>query len=93
MQEQNEKMLAGVMEQYTSMSLGTEEEKKSKLEQLYDQIVSFQESIDTARATLETTAREVDADAQVCVCVWQEGRGRMGKEDRSEEHTSELQSR
>ncbi|XP_046871338.1 cardiomyopathy-associated protein 5 isoform X2 [Hypomesus transpacificus] len=64
MQEQNEKMLAGVMEQYTSMSLGTEEEKKSKLEQLYDQIVSFQESIDTARATLETTAREVDADAQ-----------------------------
>ncbi|XP_062308064.1 cardiomyopathy-associated protein 5 isoform X3 [Osmerus eperlanus] len=64
MQEQNETMLAGVMEQYTSMSLGMEEEKKSKLEQLYDQIVSFQESIDTARATLETTAREVDTDAQ-----------------------------
>ncbi|XP_071338873.1 cardiomyopathy-associated protein 5 [Trachinotus anak] len=64
MQVQNEEMMALVMEQYNNMSVSMEEEKKSKLEQLYDQIVSFQESIDTAKATLETTAREEETDAR-----------------------------
>ncbi|XP_070819954.1 cardiomyopathy-associated protein 5 [Chaetodon trifascialis] len=64
MQAQNEEMMALVMEQYNSMSVSMEEEKKAKLEQLYDQIVSFQESIDSAKATLETTAREAETDAR-----------------------------
>ncbi|XP_067464733.1 cardiomyopathy-associated protein 5 [Thunnus thynnus] len=61
---QNEEMMALVMQQYNNMSVNMEEEKKTKLEQLYDQIVSFQESIDTAKATLETTAREAETDAR-----------------------------
>lgn len=65
MQAQNEEMMALVMEQYNNMSVSMEEEKKAKLEQLYDQIVSFQESIDSAKATLETTAREAETDARV----------------------------
>ncbi|XP_029018542.1 cardiomyopathy-associated protein 5 [Betta splendens] len=63
MKAQNEEMMSLVMEQYNAMSVGMEEEKKAKLEQLYDQIVSFQESIDSAKATLETASREADADA------------------------------
>lgn len=65
MRVQNEEMMAMVMEQYNNMSISMEEEKKAKLEQLYDQIVSFQESIDSAKATLETTDREADTDARV----------------------------
>lgn len=64
MQTQNEQMLALVLEQYTIMSTSMEEEKKTKLEQLYDQIVSFQETIDSAKSMLETTAREADTDAR-----------------------------
>ncbi|KAM7391756.1 hypothetical protein PAMP_022417 [Pampus punctatissimus] len=64
MQVQNEEMMALVMEQYNNMSVNMEEEKKAKLEQLYDQIVSFQEGIDSAKATLETTAREAETDAR-----------------------------
>ncbi|XP_037632840.1 cardiomyopathy-associated protein 5 isoform X1 [Sebastes umbrosus] len=64
MQAQNEEMMALVMEQYNNMSVSMEEEKKAKLEQLYDQIVSFQESIDSAKATLEHTARETETDAR-----------------------------
>nr|XP_033475881.1 cardiomyopathy-associated protein 5 isoform X2 [Epinephelus lanceolatus] len=64
MRVQNEEMMAMVMEQYNNMSISMEEEKKAKLEQLYDQIVSFQESIDSAKATLETTDREADTDAR-----------------------------
>ncbi|KAE8292269.1 Cardiomyopathy-associated protein 5 [Larimichthys crocea] len=64
MQAQNEEMMALVMEQYNNMSVSMEEEKKAKLEQLYDQIVSFQENIDSAKATLETTTREAETDAR-----------------------------
>ncbi|XP_018524044.1 cardiomyopathy-associated protein 5 isoform X1 [Lates calcarifer] len=64
MQAQNEEMMALVMEQYNNMSVSMEEEKKAKLEQLYDQIVSFQESIDSAKATIETTSREAETDAR-----------------------------
>ncbi|XP_037337721.2 cardiomyopathy-associated protein 5 [Pungitius pungitius] len=64
MQAQNEETKALVMEQYNDMSVSMEEEKKAKLEQLYDQIVALQESIDTAKATLETTAREAETDAR-----------------------------
>lgn len=65
LQAQNEEMMAVVMEQYNHMSVSLEEEKKAKLEQLYDQIVSFQENIDSAKATLETTTREAETDACV----------------------------
>lgn len=65
MQAQNEEMMALVMEQYNDMSVAMEEEKKAKLEQIYDQIVSFQESIDSAKTTLETTAREAETEARV----------------------------
>uniref|UniRef100_A0A3B3BFW0 Cardiomyopathy associated 5 n=1 Tax=Oryzias melastigma TaxID=30732 RepID=A0A3B3BFW0_ORYME len=62
MQAQNEEMKALVMEQYNGMSVSMEEEKKAKLEQLYDKIVSFQENIDSAKSTLEITAREAETD-------------------------------
>nr|XP_029136958.1 cardiomyopathy-associated protein 5-like [Labrus bergylta] len=64
MQVQNDEMMALVMEQYNNMSVSMEEEKKAKLEQLYDQIVSFQESIDSAKVTLDTTTREAETDAR-----------------------------
>ncbi|MEQ2282619.1 hypothetical protein AMECASPLE_002628 [Ameca splendens] len=64
MQAQNEEMMALVMEQYNAMSVSMEEEKKAKLEQLYDKIVSYQENIDSAKTTLETTAREAETDAR-----------------------------
>lgn len=65
MQAQNEEMMALVMEQYNDMSVSMEEEKKAKLEQIYDQIVSFQENVGSAKATLETTAREAETEARV----------------------------
>ncbi|XP_037536034.1 cardiomyopathy-associated protein 5 [Nematolebias whitei] len=64
MRVQNEEMMALVMEQYNQMSVTMEEEKKAKLEQLYDKIVSFQENIDSAKSTLETTSREAETDAR-----------------------------
>ncbi|KAK5616639.1 hypothetical protein CRENBAI_003047 [Crenichthys baileyi] len=64
MRAQNEEMMALVMEQYNAMSVSMEEEKKAKLEQLYDKIVSYQENIDSAKTTLETTAREAETDAR-----------------------------
>lgn len=65
MQAQNKEMMTLVMEQYNNMSISMEEEKKAKLEQLYDQIVSLQENIDSAKATVETTAREAEMEARV----------------------------
>ncbi|KAM4578898.1 cardiomyopathy-associated protein 5 [Fundulus diaphanus] len=64
MRAQNEEVVALVMEQYNTMSVSMEEEKKAKLEQLYDKIVSYQENIDSAKTTLETTAREAETDAR-----------------------------
>lgn len=74
MQAQNEEMMALVMEQYNDMSVSMEEEKKAKLEQIYDQIVSVQESVDSAKTTLETAAREAETAARVsagaCGLYW-----------------------
>jgi len=70
MQSQNEEMTALVMEQYNGMSLGMEEDKKAKLEQLYDQIVSSQENIDSAKGILETTVREAETEARVSGFRW-----------------------
>ncbi|XP_062874378.1 cardiomyopathy-associated protein 5 [Trichomycterus rosablanca] len=60
MDEQNEEMLQLVMDRYNEMSLTMEEEKKTKLEQLYDQIVSFQENVDSAKETLENTGKDME---------------------------------
>ncbi|KAI2664404.1 Cardiomyopathy-associated protein 5 [Labeo rohita] len=56
--EHNEEVVKLLMDQYNEMSQAMEEEKKAKLEQLYDQIVSFQENIDKAKETMEMTAKE-----------------------------------
>ncbi|XP_067294269.1 cardiomyopathy-associated protein 5 [Pseudorasbora parva] len=56
--EHNEEVVKLVMDQYNEMSQAMEEEKKVKLEQLYDQIVSFQENMDKAKETMEMTAKE-----------------------------------
>ncbi|GAA6097508.1 cardiomyopathy-associated protein 5 [Tachysurus ichikawai] len=56
--EQNKEMMKLVMERYNEMSQAMDEEKKTKLEQLYDQIVSFQKSIDSAKETMEVTTKE-----------------------------------
>ncbi|MCI4392610.1 hypothetical protein PGIGA_G00147870 [Pangasianodon gigas] len=58
--EQNEEMMKLVMERYNEMSQTMEEEKKAKLEQLYDQIVSFQENTDAAKETMEMTTKEME---------------------------------
>ncbi|KAL1274710.1 hypothetical protein QQF64_027524 [Cirrhinus molitorella] len=58
--EHNEEVVKLLMDQYNEMSQAMEEEKKAKLEQLYDQIVSFQENIDKAKETMEMTAKEED---------------------------------
>ncbi|XP_076127443.1 cardiomyopathy-associated protein 5 [Alosa pseudoharengus] len=64
MDEQNEEMLRLVMDQYNEMSHTMEEEKKAKLEKLYDQIVSFQESIDIAKETLEKNSKEEEEEEE-----------------------------
>ncbi|TSM85992.1 Poly(A) RNA polymerase GLD2 [Bagarius yarrelli] len=58
--EQNEEMMKLVMERYNEMSQTMEEEKKAKLEQLYDQIVSFQEKTDSAKETMEATSKDME---------------------------------
>lgn len=58
--EQNEEMMKLVMERYNEMSQTMEEEKKARLEQLYDQIVSFQENTDSAKETMETATKEME---------------------------------
>ncbi|XP_076854143.1 cardiomyopathy-associated protein 5 [Brachyhypopomus gauderio] len=58
--EENKEMLKLVMDQYNEMSQTMEDEKKKKLEQLYDQIVSFQENIDLAKETMEKTSKAME---------------------------------
>ncbi|KAF4112941.1 cardiomyopathy-associated protein 5 [Onychostoma macrolepis] len=63
--EHNEEVVKLLMDQYNEMSQAMEEEKKAKLEQLYDQIVSFQENIDKAKETMEMTAKEEEETDQL----------------------------
>ncbi|XP_041092507.1 cardiomyopathy-associated protein 5-like isoform X1 [Polyodon spathula] len=58
--DQNEEMVKTVVEQYSQMSQNLEEEKKNKLEQLYDQLVTFQESTESAKEILEKSVKEVE---------------------------------
>lgn len=49
-----------MMDQYNEMSQTMEDEKKVKLEQLYDQIVSFQASTDSAKEAMEAITKEME---------------------------------
>uniref|UniRef100_W5MFT4 Cardiomyopathy associated 5 n=1 Tax=Lepisosteus oculatus TaxID=7918 RepID=W5MFT4_LEPOC len=65
LEEQNDEMMKTILEQYNEMSQKMEDEKKFKLEQLYDQLVTFQESIDSAKDILEKTIKEVEEPDEV----------------------------
>ncbi|NWR34784.1 CMYA5 protein, partial [Tachuris rubrigastra] len=60
LEKQNEEMLKKVVAQYDEKSENFEEVKKMKMEYLYEQMVNFQQTVDSAKETLETTVKEVD---------------------------------
>uniref|UniRef100_A0A803VES2 Cardiomyopathy associated 5 n=1 Tax=Ficedula albicollis TaxID=59894 RepID=A0A803VES2_FICAL len=60
LEKQNEEMLKKVIAQYDEKSENFEEVKKMKMEYLYEQMVNFQQTVDSAKETLETTVKETD---------------------------------
>ncbi|KFV48263.1 Cardiomyopathy-associated protein 5, partial [Gavia stellata] len=60
LEKQNEEMLKKVVEQYDEKSENFEEVKKMKMEYLYEQMVNFQQTVDSAKETLETTVKEME---------------------------------
>ncbi|NWH44082.1 CMYA5 protein, partial [Fregata magnificens] len=60
LEKQNEEMLKKVVAQYDEKSEDFEEVKKMKVEYLYEQMVNFQQTVDSAKETLETTAKEME---------------------------------
>ncbi|NXG25581.1 CMYA5 protein, partial [Grallaria varia] len=60
LEKQNEEMLKKVIAQYDEKSENFEEVKKMKMEYLYEQMVNFQQTVDSAKETLETTVKEAD---------------------------------
>ncbi|XP_051498123.1 cardiomyopathy-associated protein 5 isoform X2 [Apus apus] len=60
LEKQNEEMLKKVVAQYDEKSENFEEVKKMKMEYLYEQMVNFQQTVDSAKETLETTVKEVE---------------------------------
>ncbi|KFZ59424.1 Cardiomyopathy-associated protein 5, partial [Podiceps cristatus] len=60
LEKQNEEMLKKVIAQYDEKSENFEEVKKMKMEYLYEQMVNFQQTVDSARETLETTVKEME---------------------------------
>ncbi|NXK88169.1 CMYA5 protein, partial [Formicarius rufipectus] len=60
LERQNEEMLKKVVAQYDEKSENFEEVKKMKMEYLYDQMVNFQQTVDSAKETLETTVKQTD---------------------------------
>lgn len=60
LKKQNEEMLKKVVAQYDEKSENFEEVKKMKMEYLYEQMVNFQQTVDSAKETLETTAKEME---------------------------------
>ncbi|XP_055647605.1 cardiomyopathy-associated protein 5 [Falco peregrinus] len=60
LEKQNEDMLKKVVAQYDEKSENFEEVKKMKMEYLYEQMVNFQQTVDSAKETLETTAKEME---------------------------------
>ncbi|XP_030322837.1 cardiomyopathy-associated protein 5 isoform X2 [Calypte anna] len=60
LEKQNEEMLKKVVAQYDEKSESFEEVKKMKMEYLYEQMINFQQTVDSAKETLETTVKEVE---------------------------------
>ncbi|NXR57905.1 CMYA5 protein, partial [Rhadina sibilatrix] len=60
LEKQNEEMLKKVVAQYDEKSENFEEVKKMKMEYLYEQMVNFQQTVDSAKETLETTVKQAD---------------------------------
>ncbi|KFP88415.1 Cardiomyopathy-associated protein 5, partial [Apaloderma vittatum] len=60
LEKQNEEMLKKVVAQYDEKSENFEEVKKMKMEYLYEQMVNFQQTVDLAKETLETTVKEME---------------------------------
>ncbi|NWW51144.1 CMYA5 protein, partial [Pedionomus torquatus] len=60
LEKQNEEMLKKMVAQYDEKSENFEEVKKMKMEYLYEQMVNFQQTVDSAKETLETTVKETE---------------------------------
>ncbi|KFP99149.1 Cardiomyopathy-associated protein 5, partial [Haliaeetus albicilla] len=60
LEKQNEEMLKKVVAQYDEKSENFEEVKKMKMEYLYEQMVNFQQTVDSAKEALETTVKEME---------------------------------
>ncbi|NXG74915.1 CMYA5 protein, partial [Baryphthengus martii] len=60
LEKQNEDMLKKVVAQYDEKSENFEEVKKMKMEYLYEKMVNFQQTVDSAKETLETTVKEME---------------------------------
>ncbi|CAI9545779.1 unnamed protein product [Staurois parvus] len=58
--EQNEKMVEKVIAQHKEKRESFQEVKKMKMDYLYDQMVSFQQNVDTAKEILEKAAKDLD---------------------------------
>ncbi|NXC11214.1 CMYA5 protein, partial [Orthonyx spaldingii] len=71
LEKQNEEMLKKMVAQYDEKSENFEEVKKMKMEYLYEQMVNFQQTVDSAKETLETTVKETDeVDGFVFLFTW-----------------------
>lgn len=53
-------MLKKMVAQYDEKSENFEEVKRMKMEYLYEQMVNFQQTVDSAKETLETTVKEME---------------------------------
>ncbi|KAJ1209423.1 hypothetical protein NDU88_004801 [Pleurodeles waltl] len=65
LEEQNEEMIKSVEAQHHEKMQHFEEVKKLKMEYLYEQMVSFQQNIDTAKGILEKTVKETEEHEQL----------------------------
>ncbi|NXH09765.1 CMYA5 protein, partial [Bucco capensis] len=60
LEKQNEEMLKKVVVQYDEKSENFEDVKKMKMEYLYEQMVNFQQTVDSAKETLEITVKAME---------------------------------
>uniref|UniRef100_A0A8C2T6X3 Cardiomyopathy associated 5 n=1 Tax=Coturnix japonica TaxID=93934 RepID=A0A8C2T6X3_COTJA len=60
LEKQNEEMLKKMVAQYDEKSENFEEVKRMKMEYLYEQMANFQQTVDSAKETLETTVKEME---------------------------------
>ncbi|XP_072462538.1 cardiomyopathy-associated protein 5 [Notamacropus eugenii] len=60
LEEQNEEMMKKVLAQYDERAQSFEEVKRRKMDYLHEQMVSFLQSMDTAKETLEAIVKEAE---------------------------------